>query len=335
MSGEATEIPGIPRVPREHKREIYGDWSKVERVGDYELRQRLGNGKEGVVFLAVDPEGNKFAIKVPRTEEYAEAIVREATIAQILKSFNSTFLSGFIASADAQSPFYPTDPDKKVPYLVMRVAEGGSLQEVVDARRLTPEEAGIIIAQIADALSAMHDKGLTHRDIKPDNVLLKKLHDPQSNPLDIETILSDFGISDEVERVEGEMSGTFSYKAPEEFEGKRTDKSDAFALGCLYYALLTRESPFPKAKSLEEMAEDVRFVRLPNKEQVYDEYLDKKFDEAGIETDYIDALKGVLALDPEKRLTAWDFAYEINAAQIRKEKIASVNSRPIQPPARE
>jgi serine/threonine-protein kinase len=125
----------------------------------------------------------------------------------------------------------------------MRYVAGTDLQALLARdRRLAPERAAAILAQVAAALDAAHAAGLIHRDVKPANVLLGGDH----------AYLADFGLSrvastDERMTTTGHWLGTVDYMAPEQFDGRAVDaRADVYALGCVLHTTLTGETPFPR-----------------------------------------------------------------------------------------
>ena len=138
--------------------------------------------------------------------------------------------------------------DEGVPYLVMELLEGESLVELVSASTpLDPRRVVHIIEQIADALHAAHERGVVHRDLKPDNVMLLSTNGAQ----DFVKVL-DFGISQaswrkRLTQDDGRISGTPQYMAPEQACGLREQidhRSDQFSLAAIAYTLLTGREPF-------------------------------------------------------------------------------------------
>jgi serine/threonine-protein kinase len=134
-------------------------------------------------------------------------------------------------------------------YVTMRLIDGRDLQTVLAEGPLSPERAVRIIEQVAQALYAAHRVGLVHRDIKPSNILL------DDNDF---AYLIDFGIA----RAAGETGltstgatiGTWSYMAPERFQGSAADaRADIYALACVLYESLTGQPPFA-GDSMERIA---------------------------------------------------------------------------------
>src|SRR5262245_56215770 len=129
-------------------------------------------------------------------------------------------------------------------YLVMRWVRGTDLHALLKReKRLAPEVAATIVAQVAAGLDAAHAAGLVHRDVKPANVLLSGEH----------AYLSDFGLS-RLEASESQLTdsgqwiGSVDYCSPEQLRGLRTDaRADVYALGCVLHAALTGRPPYPRA----------------------------------------------------------------------------------------
>ena len=126
-------------------------------------------------------------------------------------------------------------------FLTMRYVEGQSLQELLDkAGRCPLERAVRIVRQIAEALQDAHDARVVHRDLKPANILLEA---------DDTAYITDFGVARSLDRDgltrAGAVAGTPAYLSPEQVCGEPVDgRSDIYALGILFYEMLTRQLPF-------------------------------------------------------------------------------------------
>jgi class 3 adenylate cyclase len=140
-------------------------------------------------------------------------------------------------------PVYDYGEQDDVPYLVMRLMEGGALAERLQAGPLPLAQAVAIIQQLAGALDAAHAQGLVHRDLKPGNILFDR-HD--------NAYLADFGIvkltrddSLALTAVDG-ILGTPLYMSPEQIRGKETldGRSDIYSLGIIFFEMLTGSPPF-------------------------------------------------------------------------------------------
>ncbi len=138
---------------------------------------------------------------------------------------------------------YDTGEDDGIAYIVMELVEGATLRQAIDLHGALPSaRAADIGAQVADALSAAHARGLVHRDVKPSNVLVQ---------LDGRVKVTDFGIAkaadqtnDELTRA-GNVMGTARYLAPEQLEGQLVDeRADVYSLGLVMYEMVVGRSPF-------------------------------------------------------------------------------------------
>ncbi len=203
-------------------------------VDGYELLEELGRGGFATVHRAVQTSvGRQVALKVLRLRSLDEAGTRR--FHREVRAVGS--LSGHphvVAVYDAGTT---TDGE---PFISMQLVEDGSWGDRV--RRdgpLDAEQVRAIGADVADTLEAAHLAGITHRDIKPDNLLIG----PRGR-----TLVSDFGIAtlgDGTQTATGTVTGTLAYTAPELLRGGRADAaSDVFALGATLHALLTGRSPF-------------------------------------------------------------------------------------------
>ncbi len=205
--------------------------------GRYVVQKSLGEGGFGRVFLALH-EGlkRKDVIKLlgadqSRSEDIKRRFLQEAQAIAKLSHPNIIEIKD-VAEFEGR------------PYYIMSYREGGSLEDLLQKeKKLSPERAIELCKGILSALSEIHAKGIIHRDIKPDNVLIGDKG---------EAILIDFGIA----RVEedstlkpktgtGMTIGTVTYMSPEQLEGKSIDsRSDLYSTGILLYELLVGEPPF-------------------------------------------------------------------------------------------
>jgi serine/threonine-protein kinase len=134
-------------------------------------------------------------------------------------------------------------------YLDMRLIEGANLATVLKRNGpMSPPRAVAIVRQVASALDAAHANGVTHRDVKPENVLITR---------DDFAYLVDFGIAraatDQGITQTGMAMGTYKYMAPERFTGNEvTYRSDIYALACVLGECLTGSPPF-RADSIERL----------------------------------------------------------------------------------
>ncbi len=198
--------------------------------GSYELMGVLGSGGMGVVYRARDPEReDEVAIKTIRAPSAAAlaGIRREIhTLAQVSHP-------NVVEVRDAGE-------DHGVPWYAMELYQGATLREWMEENAPVPASEMIPIAiAISDALAALHGKGLVHRDLKPDNIILTTDNHP---------MLVDFGLATrfrnvverEVLDVATPTAGTLRYMAPEQIRGHLVDaRADLYALGCLLFEALT------------------------------------------------------------------------------------------------
>ncbi|MFD1933562.1 MULTISPECIES: WD40 repeat domain-containing serine/threonine protein kinase [Nonomuraea] len=193
-----------------------------ERIGDYWLAGRLGEGGQGVVYEAYDSQGRRVAVKVLHTADAAR-LAKEATAAQRVASF----CTARVLHVETEGPR---------PHIVSEYVEGPSMRKV--GRLFAGDDLHRLATAVATALTAIHEAGVIHRDLKPDNVLLSP-----GGPRVI-----DFGIARTADMSltrSGEVAGTPSYMAPEIFTGQRaTPAVDVFAWGAVVLFAATGEDPF-------------------------------------------------------------------------------------------
>jgi Protein kinase domain len=203
----------------------------------HRIEDVAGRGGMGVVYRATQLALDRtVALKVIAPGLLEDATVRQRFVRE----------SKVAASIDHPNviPIYYAGEERGVAYIAMRYVPGDDIRSLVRReRRLAPERAARIVAQIGAALDAAHAAGLVHRDIKPANVLLGP---------DDHVYLTDFGLTKHVLSVAGSTKpghwvGTLDYVAPEQIRGERVDaRADVYALGCVLYYALTGLVPFPR-----------------------------------------------------------------------------------------
>jgi serine/threonine protein kinase len=227
-------------------------------LGRYHVVEQLGEGGMAAVFKAYDSSLERYvAIKVIRTE-----IVMD-------KEFLTRFQREARALAQLDHPYILKVLDygeqDGMPYLVMPFAPGGTLKE----RMGSPwpyQEAARMLAPIARALECAHQQMIIHRDVKPANILFT----PGGSP-----ILSDFGIAkmldigDSMQLTGTGMGiGTPDYMAPEQWLGKVDGRTDIYALGVVFYEMVTGRRPYtadtPAAVMLKHMQDPLPRPRSIN-----------------------------------------------------------------------
>lgn len=199
----------------------------------YEIEELIGSGGMAVVYRALDHRLNRqVAVKIMRAE-LAEN-----------EKFRARFLTESHAIAKLSHPnivgVYDVSHMDNVEFIVMELAEGETLKQFMrDNGPLDAKKTVDFSLQIARALEHAHKKGIVHRDIKPQNILV----------VDNNTVkVADFGIADlqsEVPNVENEAIGSVHYISPEQARGLPVDaRSDIYSLGIVMYEMLSGRLPF-------------------------------------------------------------------------------------------
>jgi hypothetical protein len=203
----------------------------IARVGKYRVLHEIGRGGMGTVFAGWHEQLRRpVALKMLNhelvfDETYGARFVAEATIVAGLRHPN-------IVQVFDHEEAYATQ------FIVMELLTGETLgQRMARERQLGEAMVRRVIVQVAEALRHAHERGITHRDVKPDNVMLCD---------DGGLKLMDFGIAGELagDEVAGPI-GTPLYMSPEQMRGRDIDqRTDIYALGVMAFSLLTGEAPF-------------------------------------------------------------------------------------------
>jgi serine/threonine protein kinase len=215
--------------------------SAGEKLGPYEILSAIGSGGMGEVYKARDTRLDRtVAVKVlpehiAKREDLRSRFEREARSVASLNHPNICTL-------------YDIGNQDGAGYMVMEFMEGETLAARIDKSALPLDQVLKLATQIADALDRAHRAGVTHRDVKPQNIMLTR---------DGVKVL-DFGLAKSMPKpgptgetltavltTEGTVLGTPQYMAPEQFEGKEADaRSDIWAFGAVLYEMATGQKAF-------------------------------------------------------------------------------------------
>lgn len=219
------------------------------RLGKYEITELLGQGGMATVYKGYQPDIDRFvAIKVlpPHPGQSTQFVERFRLEARTIAQLQHPHIL----------PMHDYGGEGDILYLVMAYVSGGSLKDRIQRGPLPLQEAESILRQIASALDYAHRRGVIHRDIKPDNILL----DTEGHAM-----LADFGI---VKILEGETTGgltgtggvlgTPAYMAPEQSQGLGvTAKTDIYALGVIVYEMITGRQPYQADTPMQVMLKHI------------------------------------------------------------------------------
>ena len=199
----------------------------------YELLEKVGEGGMAVVYSALDRRLNRnVAVKIMRDEMAAD------------EEFKRRFCAESQAVAMMSHPnivaVYDVSHSDQMEYIVMELIDGITLKQYMDRRGiLSWKEAVHFSKQIARALGHAHERGIIHRDIKPQNIMLLR---------DGTIKVADFGIAsleNEFQEADGQAIGSIHYIAPEQARGDLPDaRSDIDSLGVVMYEMVTGEVPY-------------------------------------------------------------------------------------------
>jgi serine/threonine protein kinase len=238
-------------------------------AGRYKLRQQIGEGGMGTVWMAdqTEPVKRKVAVKLIRVERgQSKAILaRFEAERQAIALMDHPHIAKLLdaGTTDTGSPFF-----------VMELVKGIPLTDFCDQHKLTIPERLALFTQICSAVQHAHQKGVIHRDLKPGNILVES-HDGRPVPKVI-----DFGLAKATTGIQlseqsmftafGSVMGTPAYMAPEQAAFNAVDidtRADVYALGVVLYELLTGTTPLTreaiKQAQLDEMLRLIREQEAP------------------------------------------------------------------------
>src|SRR5262245_3338808 len=255
------------------------------KLAHYEIIGQLGSGGMGEVYQATDAKlGRSVAIKLLPAAfgSDADRLSRFRREAHVLASLNHSNIAHI----------YGLEESGEMHCIVMELVDGETLQARIERGPIPVDEALTIAMQIAGALEAAHELGITHRDLKPGNVMIRS---------DGSVKVLDFGLAQQVSpqsdasvsnsptltmgmTAAGAILGTAAYMAPEQARGKKLDKRvDIWAFGVVLYEMITGERLFRGEDPVEILAAvvhgkpDLSSARiLPNVRRVLGRCLEKE-----------------------------------------------------------
>ncbi|MDG2022003.1 MAG: protein kinase, partial [Phycisphaerales bacterium] len=282
------------------------------RLGAYTLGELLGRGGMGEVYVATDDRlGRTVALKILRPDVVADA-ERRARFEREAKALAALKHPGIVT-------LHSLEDDDGVTFFTMDLVDGRPLSEIIAAEGAMSVDRILAIGiPVADALAAAHKRGIAHRDVKPDNIIV--------GPRGEITVL-DFGLAKRGDgrnentptamtataidvTVEGRIFGTVNYMAPEQAEGRETTVvTDVFALGVMFYEMATGCLPFDGDTAMSMISSILKDkpVRLIDHDREVPEELDR-------------IIHRCLEKDPDRR---WQTALDVrNELQILRADLA-------------
>jgi eukaryotic-like serine/threonine-protein kinase len=261
----------------------------------YELIKRLGQGGMGAVYRARRKHiGDEVAIKILLDKfvaghEAAERFRREARAAAMLRHPNVVTIHDFSDGAGETTPAY----------IVMELVEGTSLRDLLNREgRISPARSVTVMRGVCSGVGAAHRKGVIHRDLKPDNIIIA----PPERAGEPETVkVIDFGIA-KLKEVDGGSSltqtgmliGTPFYMSPEQCLGDPLDaRSDVYSIGAILYEMLGGSPPFTGNTPTAVVAKHLTDTATP-------------LDRLGVPLSLANVAGRALAKDPQERYQSVD-----------------------------
>lgn len=228
----------------------------LDKIGEFLNLEELGSGGMGAVYVGYQPAARRLvAIKTLFPEYVSDEthLARFMHEARVYERLDHPSIVHYVDSGRMET----------MPWIAIEYVRGEDLTHRLEREgRLPVEEALRILEHLADALAHAHEKGIVHRDMKPDNVLLTR---------DGVVKLIDFGIAQAdfegaFHEPEGKIVGTYTYSSPEQNQGRKTDeRSDLYSLGLLLFEMLTGERALSGGSLHEVSGEQMKGdLRLPS-----------------------------------------------------------------------
>ena len=227
--------------------------------GRYQIQHEIKRGGMGVVYLALDQQlhSRPVVIKVLLEEAFQSEYVVQKFRQEVeaLSRIDHPGIVGIIDAGELQNG---------KPFIIMQYVDGVTLRSVISPEGMNLERTAELLKQIGRALAAAHKRGILHRDLKPDNIMLQDLGHGEE-----QVKIIDFGIAKVKDSVIAPSTslnlspGTVAYMAPEQLNGRPiTAATDIFALGAITYEMVTGRKPFNPETGFELLQMQQTGVRV-------------------------------------------------------------------------
>ncbi len=227
--------------------------------GRYLIQHEIKRGGMGVVYLALDQQlhSRRVVIKVLLEEAFQSEYVVQKFRQEVeaLSRIDHPGIVGIIDAGELQSG---------KPFIIMQYVDGVTLRSAISPEGMNLERIAELLKQVGRALAAAHNRGILHRDLKPDNIMLQDLGHAEE-----QVKIIDFGIAKVKDSVIAPSTslnlspGTVAYMAPEQLNGRPiTAATDIFALGAITYEMVTGRKPFNPETGFELLQMQQAGVRV-------------------------------------------------------------------------
>ena len=248
---DPTTVDTVQRAPKDLVGQVLN--------GRYAIQGELKRGGMGVVYLARDQQlhSRQVVVKVLLDEAYQSQYVVQKFRQEVeaLSRIDHPGIVGIIDSGEL--------PNGR-PFIVMQYVEGVTLRSVMTSEGMNLERVAEVTKQVGRALASAHNRGIFHRDLKPDNIMLQDLGQGEE-----QVKIIDFGIAKVKSSVVAPSTslnlspGTVAYMAPEQLSGRPiTAATDIFALGAIVYEMVTGRKPFNPETGFELLQMQQTGVRV-------------------------------------------------------------------------
>ncbi|XP_031198973.1 serine/threonine-protein kinase ULK3 isoform X2 [Mastomys coucha] len=257
----------------------------LPRLDGFILTERLGSGTYATVYKAYAKKDTREVVAIKCV---AKKSLNKASVENLLTEIE--ILKGIRHPHIVQLKDFQWDNDNI--YLIMEFCAGGDLSRFIHTRRILPEKvARVFMQQLASALQFLHERNISHLDLKPQNILLSSLEKPHLK-------LADFGFAQHMSPWDEKhvLRGSPLYMAPEMVCRRQYDaRVDLWSVGVILYEALFGQPPFASRSfsELEEKIRSKRVIELPLRPQ--------------LSLDCRDLLQRLLERDPSRRISFQDF----------------------------
>ncbi len=222
----------------------------------YRMVEKIGQGGMGVVWRAVDTTLDRdVAIKILPDEFAADPtrLARFEREAKILASLNHPEIASIYSLHEAEG----------LRFLAMELVEGDVLTRRIPEQGASLDELLAIALPLSDAVALAHQRGITHRDLKPDNVMITAAGRVKVLDFGLAKFIDPTGLKNDTQAAtataEGRILGSVAYMSPEQVEGKTVDpRSDVFSLGIVLYEMATGKRPFSGSTAISTLSSILR-----------------------------------------------------------------------------